>query len=138
MQTVALVRMESDKFGTFGKLTTPKNQVFWSGELMWLDNKADFSCVPLGKYICKWVDSPKHGWCYQLQNVPSRENIEIHAMNFFGNKDLDATLTCDSLGCIGLGRIISTMGQKCILGSKAAIHAFSVEMAGMDFELIIS
>lgn len=46
-----------------------------------LQNAPDTSCVLKDVYTASWFQSPKHGWCYKLNDAHGRTNVEIHAAN---------------------------------------------------------
>jgi len=58
------------------------------------DNQHYTSCIPEGTYETIKFDSPKHGPCFLLLNVPSRDSIEIHPGNYVSGSRVD------TLGCI--------------------------------------
>lgn len=62
-------------------------------ELPWRDNVRNVSCIPPGIYPAAIIDSPSNGRCIQLENVPGRSYIQIHAGNY----------TRDIEGCILVG-----------------------------------
>jgi hypothetical protein len=136
MRTAVLTRQPSTSEGTFGKWTMDTGEVWDSLELPWKDNANGTSCIPVGTYACKWINSPKHGMCYQVMNVPQRSMIEIHSANFAGDKTRG--LKCELLGCIGLGKSVGQLtGQQALLGSKVAISEFHAVTGGIDFELTV-
>ncbi len=139
-----LIREPSTDAGTFGKLTINNGE--WScvtGELPWRDNDKGSSCIPPGKYLCKWINSPKHAECYQVTDVPERDMIEIHSANYMGdpmkvNPVTDTFYISQLLGCIALGREVGMLdGQKAILKSKETIADFERRMGTNDFTLEI-
>lgn len=105
MKSAVLKRFFFDEKETLGTLTTqrPGSKNLWickTLELGWHDNQKNISCIPMGKYLCKWTKSPamslKHGYpfrTYEVQDVPDREGIRIHTANLFS----------ELLGCIALG-----------------------------------
>jgi len=131
MQSLLLVREPSTDEGTFGVLTG-FDFSYESLELPWRDNQHGISCIPEGKYSLKWFESPKHGWCYLLENVPDRSMIEIHSANFAGDESKGWDKQLD--GCIALGKHAGVMpnskraAQHCITQSKLAIAEFHVAM----------
>jgi len=142
--TASIIRGVSTDAGTFGKLILNKGE--WScstGELTWKNNDHGLSCIPTGTYHCKWINSPKHGECYQIMDVPDRSMIEIHAANFMGdinkiNPSTDSHYISQLLGCIALGRSVGVLdGQMAILKSKETIADFDRRMGGNDFTLEI-
>lgn len=135
MQKVQIFRTNKSDQGTFGNLVSDGFNCV-TGELPWHDNKNGISCIPEGTYICKIIDSPKHGKCYQVMNVPKRSMIEIHSANWMG----DAPKWKKQLeGCIALGDMVGTLdGQLAVLRSKVTVDAFEKYMNDEDFELTIS
>lgn len=143
MRTVVIMREPSTDAGTFGTLTVDHGKSFFSGELPDRGNKRGLSCVRAGSFLCKWLLSPTHGWCYHVINVPGRSEIEIHSCNFLGDKMLVNPKTgekykCDMLGCIGLGKKIRVLdGQRALIESRAAIEEFNADLNREDFQLVI-
>lgn len=145
MITVEIARGESTDAGTFGTLSLNNGE--WScitGELPWRDNDHGTSCIPPGTYTCKWINSPKHGECYQVTGVPDRSMIEIHSANYCGDKTkvnptTDTYYISQLLGCIALGRSVGVMdGQMAVLKSKETIADFERRMGENDFTLEIT
>lgn len=136
MKTVIITRQPSTDEGTFGRLSVDDGWNCKTGELPWRDNQNGVSCIPDGTYICKWILSPKHGYCYQVTGVPGRDMIEIHSANYCGDDDLG--LKCELRGCIALGSDIGTLqGQIAVLNSRSTTAEFNSHMGGLDFELVI-
>jgi hypothetical protein len=136
MRQVTLVRTETSAEGTFGVLKTDSGFECATGELPWRDNAPNKSSIPAGIYECTWRESPKHGMCYHVENVPGRTDIEIHSANFMGSAD--EGFQCDLAGCIALGLEAGEMeGQKAILFSKSAITGFEHDLNYETFELTI-
>jgi len=136
MRSATLISNQSTPDGTFGVLLLDDHTSFCTGELPWKDNQVGASCIPGGRYVCKWIDSPKHGECYMVTGVPSRSMIEIHSANFMG--DAGQGKLSQLLGCIALGKSIGKLdGQTAVLASKQAIAEFEASMGGHDFELNI-
>jgi hypothetical protein len=133
---VTLTRCPTTDQGTFGTFVFDDGTSFVSLELPWRDNEHGDSCIPLGTYVCHWINSPKHGECYQVMSVPGRDMIEIHAANFAG--DSGKGFISQLLGCIALGFSIGILnGQLAVLNSKGAIAAFEQKQAQQDFHLTI-
>lgn len=84
LQTLGDLIAENDK-GERIKLATV--------ELPWKDNRNQVSCIPPGDYPLTKFNSPKHGLCFLIHNVPHRDMCEIHAANY--SREL--------LGCIAPG-----------------------------------
>lgn len=96
MRQVFINRTRSSDAGTFGELTIddPDSEyICVTCELPWKDNHPETSCIPIGTYIFRIYNSPKHGAVWMADDVPGRLLIEIHAANW----------PSDLLGCIGVG-----------------------------------
>ena len=139
---VTLTRSPSTDQGTFGMFAMEDETFFHSLELPWKNNEHNLSCIPAGTYICKWVQSPKHGECYLVTGVPNRQAIEIHSANFAG--DISKGYFSQLLGCIALGMSVGSLPipgpfqlQLAVLQSKAAIAQFEAKQAQQDFQLTI-
>lgn len=65
-------------------------------ELPWRNNEKSISCIPVGKYKAKRVNSPRFGKTFKILNVPNRSEILIHP----GNE------VKDTQGCILVGNRI--------------------------------
>ena len=136
MRTVTLVRTSAGDEGTFGMLMVDGGLTLHTLELPWRENLSGKSCVPPGTYVARWLESPKHGMCYHLVDVPGRSQVEIHSANWAG--DVDKGFKCQLLGCIALGESVGVLeGQQAVLSSKDAVDAFNKEMAGDTFSLVI-
>jgi hypothetical protein len=84
--------------GTLGQYASDSGFRCATVERPWDDNLADLSCVPVGRYLCLWTWSPKHNAnVYELQDVPGRTAVEIHAANVFEQL----------LGCIAPGHAVA-------------------------------
>lgn len=81
-----------------------------------------YPAIPPGEYWCEKYPSPTHGPTWLVKDVPGREYIEFHSMNWWKNP-INSNL--ETLGCIGLGR--GTMKYQDIWGisnSKEAMRRF--------------
>lgn len=100
-------------------------------ELPWKNNYAEISCIPAGKYICKRVNSPRHGNTFEVTGVPSRTHILFHGAN----------LISDLLGCIGVAEFYHNFSGKAGVANPtkgAAMQEFLQLTEGRDeFELEI-
>ena len=142
MRICTLKRKPSTDEGTFGTFTTDNGKSWDSLELPDRSNAEGVSCIPKGTYTCDWINSPKHGECYQVMDVPSRTMIEQHSANFAGNKDkgYDSQL----LGCIALGKSVAKLKnssgnmQTAVCASKVAIAELEAEMNKESYTLVIS
>lgn len=144
MRKVKLERYETDDLGTFGVMTTDSGLQLYSGELPWRDNLPQISCVSPRVFTVTWGQSPKHGWCYHLEDIAERENCEIHAANWMG--DALKGYACQLEGCVALGRAVMAVafpdrpgyGQKGLSSSRDALTAFEADLAHKAFELTIT
>ena len=94
----------------------------WTVERPWLDNAVNVSCVPDGVYTMERHDSPKFGPdVWELQNVPERSYILIHA----GNTSKDVT------GCIALGEGLGDGGDG-VTSSRKALSEFEKLTNGIE------
>ena len=135
MKRVTLRRTKMGDAGTFGVLIVDGRE-FVTGELPWRDNARGKSCVPAGNYTVRWSPSAKYEMKYQLQGVPGRSHILIHAANHVGDEDKGLKAQVD--GCVTLGAEIGKLdGQKAVLGSRDAVKAFEDIMGLEPFELHI-
>lgn len=84
------------------------------------------ACIPAGRYLWKRVDSPTHGDCFQAEDVPDRQYIQIHSANW--SKQLR--------GCIapGLKRASTDVDPdpEMVESSRAALKVLMDLMAGCD------
>lgn len=133
---VTLTRAPCTDQGTFGTFALEDGATFYSLELPWRNNDRGTSSIPPGVYNCHWINSPKHGECYLIMNVPNRDMIEIHSANFAG--DANKGYVSQLLGCIALGMSIGILnGQLAVLNSKGAINTFETRQDKQDFQLTI-
>lgn len=143
MRTAVLERLTESDAGTFGRLTLDDGAKFLTGELPWRDNKTGKSCIPPGVYLCSWAISPKHGWCYHVDSVPGRSDVEIHSANWMGDVMKQNPVTgkpyqCQLLGCIALGTTTGMLdGQMSVLDSRHAIDGFHENLKRESFQLVI-
>ena len=100
---IVLSRKYGDKETTSTLYIFDSDQILFTCdalELPNLGNKQDVSCIPEGVYEVHKVTVPKLGNCFELQNVPNRTGILIHAGNYAaGNK-------VDTRGCILVGNAL--------------------------------
>lgn len=92
-------------------------------ELPWKDNKRRVSCVPTGKYKCEPYSSRKYPKVTELQEVPGRDKILIHAGNFAKHTN----------GCILVGSHEDCMG---VYDSRKTLAKVFREV-GREFKLTI-
>lgn len=134
MPIVIITRNKSTKNQTTGNLSVSVGTTKFSCktmELPWLENKRNVSCIPTGTYLVKWTLSPRMmKYTYEVQKVPNRSGIRIHAGNFYK----------DFLGCIGLGASFADInkdGEIDITSSRNTVKAFEALMGKKDFTLVI-
>jgi len=98
-------------------------------ERPWLNNTPQQSCIPVGTYQCKRVQSPRFGDTFEVTNVPGRSHILFHAGN----------VAADSLGCILVGHGFDAVkGEDGIVGSKKEFAEFLAKQGkGKAFTLHI-
>lgn len=136
MKSATLTRTETGDAGTFGTLVTESGFQCYTGELPWRGNESGKSCIPEGVYTCARANSPKHGPCYYVTEVPKRSDIEIHSANWMG--DESKGLKCQLLGCIAPGRaIMDIAGQKGVSSSKDALASLEADLEKEPFTLTI-
>jgi hypothetical protein len=104
MKKLILVRQLMDDNVTLGTLTlySDKHQVLQlkTLELPWKNNTPKVSCIPEGRYLCKYEYSTAFKKnLYELKGVPGRSEVKIHAANY----------TKELLGCIAVGLIYKDM-----------------------------
>ncbi len=135
METVKLKRLETSDEGTFGLLDA-KGALFFSGELQWLDNKPNESCIPAGRYKAEWTWSPAFKRkMYLLTPTGKRAGIRMHVANFMATAPKKKQLN----GCLALGERLGWIdGQKCLLLSKPAMRRFEALMQYESFWLEVS
>ena len=122
------VRSPKHTLGTF----IIEGRQFSTIERAWLDNKRNESCIPQGRYLCKYMKqsaSGKYKGCYHLQGVKGRSGILIHNGN----------LARHSKGCIIFGSKRGLLGGKrAVLSSVIAMVQLARTTNKQDFYLTIS
>lgn len=122
---IELRRDDQNDIRTLGSLFIDGDRLCETLELPWRDNQRGISCIPEGKYECKLAPSPSRGYSvYWLQNVPGRQDVQIHIGNF--PKDIR--------GCILVGE---HRGVDQVVHSKRAFDKFMARMGGKPFQLMI-
>ena len=97
--------------GTFGVLSIDNSPQCVTLEPSWKNNQQDISCIPEGVYLCREIESPRHGHTYEVTDVEGRTHIVFHVGN---------TLK-DTLGCILVGTQFGAInGIDAILDSRSA------------------
>lgn len=115
---IILQRLISSDAGTFGVVLKDNKPVFTTLELPWKNNQRDISCIPTGTYKCKKVFSNRfQKKLFEIQNVPDRDNVELHIGNSIN----------DTHGCVLLGMSYS-LSDNAIVNSKLAFDNFMTIM----------
>lgn len=135
-EQVFLERLETGDEGTFGRVYFGARSLF-TGELPDRGNAPNVSCIPPGRYECRWTYSPhfrRH--TYQVMDVPGRSGIRIHSANLMGDRAMG--FKSHLYGCIALGRRVGSLsGQKSLLVSRPAMREFTEYMRQRTFTLEI-
>jgi len=103
-----LIRLSQLADATLGVLLFDEIARLVTLELPYRDNNKDISCIPVGSYKCKTVNSPKFGKTWEVLNVPGRDNILFHRGN----------TAKDTHGCILIGQKYGTEA-----GDTTIIHS---------------
>lgn len=140
---VLLERHETGDQGTFGRIIAPGGFWLYSGELPWLDNASDISCILPAPdstlvYNVVWTFSAHfRREMYLVSGTDGRAGIREHSANFMGDarKGFKKQLN----GCIALGEKLGVMdGQKALLLSAPAVRRFEAYMEHKPFKLEVS
>lgn len=98
-------------------------------ELPWMDNRRNISCIPADVYEVVKHISPRHGECFEIQNVPNRTHILIHAGNYY----------TDIEGCILVGSWYADIdkdGNLDVARSKKTLKEL-LEILPDEFSLVV-
>ena len=121
---VDIIRIHSSKVGTFGVLNVEGMPIAVTGEQDWEDNLRNVSCIPVGQYLCKRVNSPKFGNTFEVLEVPGRSHILFHS----GNLPLE-----DSKGCILVAEQFEPLNDKpAVLSSRKGYGEFMGKLKGIN------
>lgn len=131
MKTFTLLRVtKARQDGTFGVFIDADCPFAITAERAWLNNARGKSCIPVGEYTCKRVNSPKFGDTFEVTSVPGRSEILFHK----GNID------DDSHGCILVGEQYAVWqdGSCSIAASAVGFTEFKQRTTVLqEFKLII-
>jgi hypothetical protein len=120
---LTLLRISQSEQGTFGVLRDGAIPFAVTLEEPWRDNQPTISCIPLGRYTCKRVESPKFGGTFEVTNVPGRTHILFHKGN----------TTDDTHGCILVAEeFAGTNATPMIASSKRGYDELMAKLAGHD------
>ena len=105
---------------TYGVLIVDNRPLVFTAELPWKENKKNISCIPIGDYTVKKVNSNRYGKAFSILNVPDRDHILFHS----GNIPLD-----DSRGCVIVGDRFGVINDaSAILSSRYALKILTDKM----------
>ncbi|MEO1945369.1 MAG: DUF5675 family protein [Candidatus Thioglobus sp.] len=134
MIEATLKREYRDQVITTGELTFKEGEeelyVCCTLEPTWADNKRNISCIPAGEYNVVKYSSEKYPEVYEVQDVPGRSKILIHAGNFYK----------DTKGCILVGQDIVHIDADGIMdvsSSKSTLRMIKDVTKYENFRLII-
>lgn len=118
MKKLVLIRLEKLADRTLGRLLVFNGNrelaQFFTLELPWKNNERRASCIPVGRYSVEPRNSPKYGAHLHVKEVPGRDMILFHSLNFPDQTE----------GCIGVGlrmADINADGKLDIVSSRAAM-----------------
>jgi len=113
------------------------HKICYMMELPERDNQPNFSRIPRGRYLVKYLPrsgSGKYHDVYHITDVPGRSGILIHGGNYAGDTDLG--YRTDSWGCfLPASRIGAINGQVAGLASRAALRKLHQATQRQDFYL---
>jgi hypothetical protein len=131
MLNLKLTRIESNNKGVYGILSINHKVICVTLERPWAGNTINISCIPVGSYLCRPINSGKFGATYEVTEVPGRTNILFHAGNSIE----------DTKGCILVGTNLTlrsdTEQDKFIRESRIALKFFKSLIRDHDFILTI-
>lgn len=123
MKKLTIKRIAEILDGTFGVLLDEDIPFALTLERRWLNNEKGKSCIPLGIYLCKRIQSPKFGNTFEVAGVLGRDAILFHKGN----------LDDDSHGCILIGEQFESLkGKIAILASDKGFTEFLQRLEGID------
>lgn len=132
MKRALLSRYHQDDYCTLGALcdAETRKEICLTLELPDRGNQHGISRIPAATYLCSLRWSEKHnGKRYGVNDVPGRDNIEIHSAN----------VPSELLGCIATGTKTGVInGERGVLNSVDALKRFMAWADGEDVELTIT
>ncbi len=99
-------------------------------EPTWANNRTNVSCIPAGEYNVVPYSSEKYPGTYEVQDVPGRSKILIHAGNYYTN----------TKGCILPGRDVQDINRDGVIdvtASKATLRHIKEVTKYKTFKLTI-
>ena len=126
MKEIYLLRTAETDDSTFGHFIDPISASLHlvSLELPQKNNEQNISCILAGSYICRYENHKTKGECYRIIDVPNRDGILIHILNF----------SSETQGCIGVGK---TMVYPTMINSSKVALAELIKYCGKEFRLTI-
>ncbi len=123
MKRMTIVRVAGNEEGTFGVLMDEGQPFCLTLERKWLNNMKEVSCIPDGEYLCRRIQSPRHGNTFEVTKVPERSEILFHKGN----------LMDDSHGCVVVGEQFEPLeGKNGVVASGKAFEEFLQRTKGLD------
>ena len=115
MELLTLKRITYNLEGTHGVIIFRREPLVVTMENPWIDNMIDYSCIPMGQYVCKRYSSERFSDTFEITNVPERTHIVFHKGN----------TSKDTQGCILVGSEFGVLYEKpAILRSRDAFKKF--------------
>ncbi len=110
-----LKRVEHGDKCTRGVLIHDDKIIALTLENPWRDNTPNLSCIPIGTYLCKRVNSPRFKETFEVTGVDGRTHILFHS----GNTE------SQTKGCILLGNKFGELfDEPAVLSSNATMKVF--------------
>lgn len=123
VESAELIRLETGADGTFGVLRLDGKVFCVTLEPPSLENAVNVSCIPVGQYRCRRVQSPRFGETFEVADVPGRTHILLHPGN----------VTDDTQGCVLLGRHFGLLrGDRAVLNSGRTFDDFMDRCHGAE------
>lgn len=149
-----IVRFPSTEKQTLGRLFHSTGTELFECKTLerpWLDNAPNVSCIPKGKYVCRYTLSPKFSllaekkylkengtpsptriqiYTYEIMDVPGRSGVRMHALTYYYQSE----------GCIGLGSDLKDLNADQnfdLIHTGDTMRQFEALMNKEDFNLII-
>lgn len=128
MLELILTRGYQDDRVTMGMIRVlgKTHEPIYTLENPWRNNLREQSCIPAGTYYCVPFSGAKYREVYQLERVPDRSYILIHAGNTVG----------DTKGCILPGMSAGQLdGEPAVLNSRVALETLKFLVGDETFRL---